>query len=348
MPNSKTTNLDLNYNYDDTDRTTVWLDGLDSNFQILDDALGTVFKAIIDAGITLSRDVELHDEWSTGSYLLSTTFLNSFESAPAITSGNYIYIFIGNSNSVGEIYKFDSLRYTLVKLNTTIPAGFTNFIAEIHQGIVYLFAGKQNNIASDSIFTFNLGTEHLQLYEIPMAAERSDSCSCVIDDSIYVFGGIDSSEIITDTIIEINLNNESSSILALSLPQPICKSSAQYDEGYIYLFGGENSVRLNTIYKIDLINDSIDLLDITLPEPLSQHKTCKLNSYIYLFGGLSDTGLKDTIYKFSSDTNSLILLNFTLPMPLANPAASATSDYIYTFGGVINTGNSTRIIRIVP
>ena len=348
MANSKTTNLDLNYGYEDTDRTTVWLDGLDDNFQILDTALGTVFKAISDAGITLSRNVELHDEWSTGSYLLSTTFQTGFAGSSAITNGNYIYIFVGNENSDGYIYKFDVLRYTLSRLETTLPSGFTNFLAEIHQGIVYLFAGKENGIASNVIYTYNIGTNHLQEYEETLPYALTGSCSCLINDDIYLFGGIDDTNNILDSIIKIDLINETISTLSLTLSQPVYNASAQYSNNYVYLFGGENSTPLNTIYKIDLDNNIISLLSTTMLEGLTLHRTCILGNYIYLFGGLSSDGLTDKIYKFNYSDDALILLNFTLPIVLDNFAVSDTSDYIYIFGGTTSTGNSPRIIRFVP
>lgn len=348
MPSSKTTNLDLNYGYEPEDKTTVWLDGLDNNFQILDSALGTVFKAISDAGIILSRDVELHDEWSTGTYLLSTTFLTGFKSAPSVTNGNYIYVFIGKDDVEGDIYKFDALRYTLSKVDITLPSGFTNFLAEVNQGIVYLFAGKQNGLPSDLIYTYNIGTNHVQLFDTTLPQAITNSCSCLVGDDIYLFGGIDNSNDIKDSIIKIDLNEKSSSLLSLSLNQPLSNASVEYINNYIYLFGGENESPLNTIYKIDLDNNSITLLSTEMQYGLYLHRTCILGNYIYLFGGISSSGLTDKIYRFNYNDDSLIILNFTLPMSLADFAISPTSDYIYIFGGATLTSDSPRIIRFVP
>ena len=61
---SKTENLELNISYTENQRTVSWIDGIDNNFQILDNTIGAVLKGISDSGILLSDNVDLIDDFN--------------------------------------------------------------------------------------------------------------------------------------------------------------------------------------------------------------------------------------------------------------------------------------------
>ena len=46
MPHTKTPNLNLNVDYDGTETVQNWSDGMDENFETLDEILGDIFDAI--------------------------------------------------------------------------------------------------------------------------------------------------------------------------------------------------------------------------------------------------------------------------------------------------------------
>lgn len=345
MPSSKTTNLDLNVGYAETDKTQSWINGIDDNFRTLDNDLGTVFKAIENAGITLSRNVALEDEWSTGAYLLNTAFLNSFKNGSAIRFGTYIYVFIGSENTEGDIYKFNSVKYTLTLLDAKVPLGFNNFKAEQYQGRVFLIGGCENQTASNLFYIFDIANEEILVPDITLGINLTNCGSCIVDNYIYLFGGIDENGNQLNTILKFDVTDYTNSVLALSLPQSNDSLSATSIENIIYLFGGNNS---NKIYEFDSVNETITLLTTTLSTNIKNHQSILLDDNIYILGGKNDNQVLDTIYKFDYHNQTISTLDFTLPIVLSNFAIAVTDNYAYLFGGETVNGNSTRIIRFVP
>ncbi len=351
MPNSKTTNLDLNVGYDENDRTKVWIDGIDSNFELLDLELGTVLKAISDSGIALSQSVELHDEWSTGTYVIQTTLPESFSNTSAQRYGNYIYIFVGKNNSVGDIYKFDTLRYLLTKLDNSIPSGFNNFNTEIYRGTVYLFAGKEDSVASDLIYSYNTSTNEFNVLDIKLTEKRYETSSCIINGIIYIFGGKDENDNDTKSILTIDLDNKSSSTLSLQLPSNICKSTSLSFNDKGYIIGGYNTSidkYINTILEFNPINSSLNTLNSVLDNGVCSAGVLLVDNNIYLLGGKMQNQDSDLIYKIDVLNDNIALLEFKLPSPLYNFAYSNNDYYGYLFGGILNNTNTNQIVRFVP
>ena len=345
MPSSKTTNLDLNVGYAETDRTQSWIAGIDDNFRNLDNSLGTVFKAIESAGITLSRNVALEDEWSTGAYIINTSFLSAFKNGAAVRFGSYVYVFIGSENSTGEVYKFNIVKYTLVKLDIKLPYGFTSFRAEQYQGKIFLLGGCINQIASNLFYIFDIATEELESPEETLVMSVSSCGSCIVDEYIYLFGGINEANIKLNTILKFNTKTYMNSILSVTLPEQVTGTAACADGTNIYLFGGNASTK---IYNFDPINNTIIELSKTLPVTIDGHASILLNNNIYIFGGRSQDNLLATVYKFDLNTELLSLMSFELPTALADFAVATTDSYGYLFGGENETGISSRIIRFVP
>ena len=345
MPSSKTTNLDLNVGYAETDRTQSWINGIDNNFRTLDTDLGTVFKAIENAGITLSRNVALEDEWSTGAYLLNTTFLNSFKNASAIRFGTYIYVFVGNENGEGDIYKFNSVKYTLTKLDAKIPLSFNNFKAEHYQGRVFLIGGCENQTASNLFYIFDIANEEILVPDTTLGINLTNCGSCIIDKYIYLFGGIDENGNQLNSILKFDVTNYSTSILSTTLLEYNDSLSATPIENNAYLFGGNNS---NKIYEFDSVNETITLLNVTLSTNVKNQQSILLDNNIYVLGGKNNNQILDTIYKFDYQNKTINTMDFTLPIVLSNFAIGVTDNYAYLFGGETTNGNSTRIIRFVP
>lgn len=345
MPSSKTTNLDLNVGYAETDRTQSWIDGIDNNFRNLDNDLGTVFKAIENAGITLSRNVALEDEWSTGAYLLNTTFLSSFKNASAIRFGTYIYVFIGSENAEGDIYKFNSVKYTLTKIDAKVPLGFNNFKVEQYQGRVFLIGGCENQTASNLFYIFDIANEEILVPDTTLSISLTNCGSCIINNYIYLFGGNDENGNQLNSILKFNVADYSNSLLSLSLLESDDSLSATAIEDNVYLFGGNNS---NKIYEFDSINETITLLNETLPTNIKNHQSILLDDNIYILGGKNGNQILDTIYKFDYNNKTISTLDFILPIVLSNFAIAVTDNYAYLFGGETTNGNSTRIIRFVP
>lgn len=344
MPSSKTTNLDLNVGYAETDRTQSWINGIDDNFRSLDNSLGTIFKAIENAGIVLSRNVALEDEWSTGAYTINTSFLTAFKNGVATRFGSYIYIFIGNENSTGEIYKFNAVKYTLTKLEAELPLGFNNFKAEQYQGKVFLLGGCVGQVASNLFYIFDIATEEIEVPDGTLTTTVSNCGSCLIDGYIYLFGGLDENNNKLNTILKFNARDYSNSLLATTIPMSIAELTACSKDNVAYIFGGNSS---NKIYKFNSLDNTISAITAELPDYVYANKSILLNNNMYILGGKTNSELLNIIYKFNLENETLTSLTFTLPTAVANFAIAITDSYGYLFGGEISTGSSNRIIRFV-
>jgi hypothetical protein len=105
-------------------------------------------------------------------------------------------------------------------------------------------------------------------------------------------------------------------------------------DGYVYLFGGENS---NHICRATL-NNPTDWGDtgFTLPSKLSSSQLAILDGYVYLFGGLDGYTQKETssIYRASTaDPLTWINTGSNLPTPLQKSQLGIADGYIYLYGG---------------
>lgn len=116
------------------------------------------------------------------------------------------------------------------------------------------------------------------------------------------------------------------------MPAAVYSSQLAVIDGYIYLFGGQESSK---IYRAPT-NNPADWLDTgaTLPTKLGGASYVDPNDgYIYLIGGLVDEAV-DTIY-CAPKTNPLAWTNLghKLPQPLQKSSLIVADGYIYLLGG---------------
>lgn len=117
-----------------------------------------------------------------------------------------------------------------------------------------------------------------------------------------------------------------------TMPAMVYSSQLAVIDGYIYLFGGQNSSviwRASTNNPADWIDTGYDL-----PTILGGSQFADLNDgYIYLFGG-ETTEAVDTIYR-AHKSNPLDWTNLGshLPQPLHKSSLVIADGYIYLFGG---------------
>lgn len=128
------------------------------------------------------------------------------------------------------------------------------------------------------------------------------------------------------------------------LPQAIYDSQFAAIDGYLYLFGSENS---NKIFKATIDNPA-DWQDTgaTLPTALSCSQLAIVDGYMYLFGGLDGYTSVDTI--FSAPLTDP--LNWTnngslLPTQLDSSQLTILDGYLYLYGGKINNVASDIILQ---
>jgi hypothetical protein len=129
------------------------------------------------------------------------------------------------------------------------------------------------------------------------------------------------------------------------LPSYIADSQLAIIDGYVYLFGGQNS---NKILRASL-NNPADWSDTgaTLPTSLAGSQLAIIGSHIYLFGGTTDATLVSATANIYSAPISNPL-NWTnngalLPSPLHHSQLAVIGNNIYLFGGN-QVNNSSNVI----
>jgi len=124
------------------------------------------------------------------------------------------------------------------------------------------------------------------------------------------------------------------------LPAVISNSQLAIMDGYVWLFGSQNSAK---IWRAPL-NNPADWTDTgaTLPKNISDSQLAVIDGYVWLFGGLTDgyTG-SETDEIFSAPiSNPLSWTNrgHALPKPLSASQLVIVDGYMYMLGGRLNSG----------
>lgn len=142
----------------------------------------------------------------------------------------------------------------------------------------------------------------------------------------------------------------------ITLPTPLSSSQLAvlnydgYQDGYFYLFGGNNNGPVSTIYSAPLNNP----LNWTnrgnlLPQGLHSSQIAIVDGYLYLFGGFSSTGPSAHIYR-ASVANPLVWTDTgaSLPSPLYNSQLAIIGGNIYLFGGQTASNSPSSYVMVAP
>ena len=349
MPD-KTENLELNISYAEQERTVDWIDGIDDNFEILDATIGAVIKGISDAGVLLSANMDLIDDFSSGFKVLSSTLPVGidYEDIKVGRIKKNLYLFIGSTTSC-PIYLFDTSNLTLTDTQLTLPKNLVNFSLESDGTSIYILGGKEsNNDLNTLVYSFNGAT--FTTYETELIEGKYKAQSMLIGNDIYLFSGYNSENNLTRDVIKFNISSGESSNLGNLLPNAILNFTPLVENGSGYLLGGlENGTTIsNKVYRFNAQQSRITLASFTLPESLSG--SCILEYYdrTYLIGGKLSSGESTKVYKVNILSGSFIeQIGLNLPIPLGNSTYSNANYKGYIFGGISQGVGSNKIIRYI-
>lgn len=131
------------------------------------------------------------------------------------------------------------------------------------------------------------------------------------------------------------------------LPGHVCDGQLAIIDGYVYLFGGQNSAK---IYRATLDNPT-DWVDTgaTLPTNLAGSQLAIIGNTIYLFGGTTDATLFNSTNNIYSAPVSNPL-SWTdngpkLPLKLHHSQLAIVDGYIYLFGGHDEENATDAIVK---
>lgn len=129
-----------------------------------------------------------------------------------------------------------------------------------------------------------------------------------------------------------------------TLPLPVYNSQLAVIDGYVYLFGGEDS---DAILRASLDNPATwEDTGAALPVPLGGSQLAIVDDSIYLFGGISESAEIDTIFQAPlSDPLSWTDSGSNLPSALRESQLGILDGYMYLFGGRTDLATTSDIFR---
>jgi len=268
--------------------------------------------------------------------------------------GNTIYMFGGGSgsgstNTIWSAPVSDPTTWT--NTGKTLPAA-TSYASLVQIGDrLYMYGGRLNTTttATNTIWSAPVSdpttwTNVTQTTGKTLPANLSFSQVAVIDNSVYLFGGRNTSTTSTNAIYRASTSDPTTwtMVSGKTLPGALGFSSLAKIDDTLYLFGGASdggTSNTNVIYSAP-VSDPTTWTNVTqttgktLPAAVSSSNLVVIGNSIYLFGG---TGSANAIYRASTSdpTTWTTVSGKTLPGGTAVAAASVAviDSTIYLFGG---------------
>eukprot|EP01084_Bolivina_argentea_P307735 531947_1 len=226
-----------------------------------------------------------------------------------------IYLFGGlttGSIYTSDIYKWNSNEmYSWIHISVDTPYAFACWTrcSVIFNNIVYILgASGSPSPSTGTILTFDINTETFVNNNYSMPYPTNSGCVTSNEiDTIYYFSGTDVSSYIQ--IWNVTSNQWLSYPDIAELPNDwiytnIKYSGCQYDDGYIFIFGGSswnNNYFQNKIFRYDIMNNKWSIFNDGLSTTLREMAVVKTpivtNNKIYIIGGAA----RQNVHEFDSE-----------------------------------------------
>ena len=174
-------------------------------------------------------------------------------------------------------------------------------------------------------------------YMTPMPTARGFATSCVIDNKVYVIGGVFSDTSPATAVVEVY--DPETNTWDTSMPDlPVALSAAAAVEmgGKIYVIGGEGSflgTKSAAVFEYDP-NDGGDWVQKNnLPAARSWHAATVADNTIYVMGGTAGSLPDNVLLKYDQVNDDWIPVQ-NMQNPRAFLTSEAVNDKIYAMGGM--------------
>ena len=317
MP-TKTENLQMNI-YSRNERVVDWLDGTDSNFQIIDKSIGRMLSEIERASNDLNSCVQLHENYGTRINIISNSFthahntINNSQYSGGVLVENQIYIFDDGGYYIYDI-KTNTFSFFEINYDLITESYCKNAYKFYFNGKIYFFGYDDT-----SVYTYHIRTDEFELADVTLPYKLKKSSFAKVNNKVYCFG----SEYVGSLSFEYNLSH--------NIYTEIEDSPNLYDipliidntDTYVYLLG-------STPYRFDLNTHEFTLLSIQ-----GINKSDLAYSSMKNFGIILSGNSKE-IYRFNSATLTIEKIDLELPYNLIGGTALYYKNNIYLFGGEIS------------
>lgn len=345
----------------DTNSVTTLSTSLPNRVGITSAAVGT--KIYLFGGRYKTTHYNRIEVFDTETYSISSASASlpkAMCNLPAVSLGTDIYLFGGKTVDTYEstIWKFDTITNNITNtgawlLHASKTPSSTRFYTISDGRILINNVGYTTFGGYCGIMALSPETHELTSVNYSLPRPLSDVTSAVVDNKIYLFGGVhrnsnSGNEEIRDAYAMNIFDTDTNCIIPCNYPLLLgakCISSAVVGHK-IYLFGGEYmNACVDTINVFDTNINSVMTLDTRLPTGASDIASAVIGDKIYLFGGRNGTKYLDTINVFDTNTNSITTLDTRLPIELSGIASAVVGTKVYLFGGR-NTQYRYKSIRV--
>ncbi|KAG8193291.1 hypothetical protein JTE90_003778 [Oedothorax gibbosus] len=285
----------------------------------------------------------------------------------AVTIGNLIYSFGGycSENDLSEfmdvcIFNTDSLNWYNIHYSPTgdIPPSLFGHSAVVYKNKVYIWGGissHHQNLVSEKLYCFDVASLTWSVIEgtghVPSPTDGHSAC--VIDNSMYVFGGFESiSEVLVNSLYKLDLDTYKWERLWTKGTPPCPRDfhTASVIGRRMYIFGGRSYIdesAADEIYYNEIMYIDVDSLTWVKPLIISEeprgrrsHSAAVYNGEIYVIGGCCPdyyAGVRhlNDVYKFNAESNFWTELNIKGdgPNPRRRHCSVVIGDRLFLFGG---------------
>ena len=287
-----------------------------------------------------------------------------------------VYIFGGMANTglpTNDLYKFDSRSMVWTAMNAygDVPAPRFSHAFAAMGGSLFLFSGKTSGAAySDEFFRFDLGTQQWKRLEGAEVqgispAPRVDSKFAILDGSLYLFGGLNSTN---DYSNELFVFNEVETAIKWTWsdltptthgrpPEPRSRHGFAASKGSLYVFGAiSDAGRLNDVFQFSVANsewkqfDTVPTVTGTAPSGRYGHALAQLDNIVYMFGGNTTDGFSGAFAKWEQSkwTWTSITSQGAIPGGRFGHGFVSLPPALFVFGGETDQGLSNDLYKYEP
>lgn len=269
-------------------------------------------------------DAEEGDTWldTSQGYIPRVYNGHSFDNlGESIASSGYM---VAGNNTVSNLNTFEKLRFgleTTSTLSSTLNDSYKSAAGFYSYSTGYICGGvKTGPTTLDTIerLTFTSEVTSTMSTTLDHSNGRYSHSACESLLNGYIFGGIDSTLAVLDSIEKFNFSSETSTGLATTVVLSSAKhssgSSSSVNNGYCVAGEDDLSSKTQTVDKLEFSSDSISNLSITYNEVAKDLMTFKSRGNGYFVGGEGDNTQTEiqTCNKINFSTDSMSLLSSNL------------------------------------
>ncbi len=223
------------------------------------------------------------------------------------------------------------------------------------EGTIYLIGGAQglqgrnieNLMGTSTVQAFNFDTKTWETNIAPLETPRVFACAVMLNDSIYVMGGVDSLGNVLSSV-EVYDPSLNKWHYATSMKLARKGAAAVAFDSYIFVFGGGGMMG-SPYSEVEAYSVENGTWKVTYPMALARayHKVFRVNGSVYIFGGNSGTfGLVNVIERYVP-TIGTVEIAVTLRSPRMLFGIAEKEDSVFVISGQNGTGNADIHIELL-